>query len=109
MQGKCSYCPAAILYQEMLSTLNKSVVDAQINLSIAFDRLDYKVMAEIAHRVCAPVKHIRANRLYALFKQVEVICRTGEDLEDLANLMDEINKEGVLVCDKIKIELSTHV
>ncbi len=93
-------------YQEMLSTLDKSIVNAQINLKSALERTDYKSMAELAHRVCAPVKHIRANRLYALFKQVEVICRSGDDLEDLTGLMEEINKEAVVVCNEIKNELS---
>jgi signal transduction histidine kinase/CheY-like chemotaxis protein/HPt (histidine-containing phosphotransfer) domain-containing protein/CHASE3 domain sensor protein len=93
-------------YTEMLSTLHKSILDTQMSLRSALEQTDYKSIAELAHRICAPVKHIRAERLYSLFKKMENCCRSNTNLDQLPDLLNEINKEAVFVCKEIRKEIS---
>jgi signal transduction histidine kinase/CheY-like chemotaxis protein/HPt (histidine-containing phosphotransfer) domain-containing protein/CHASE3 domain sensor protein len=93
-------------YTEMLSALHKSILDTQVSLRSALEQSDYKSIAELAHRICAPVKHIRAERLYSLFKKMENLCRSNANLDELPDLLNEINKEAVFVCQEIRKEIS---
>lgn len=92
-------------YCEMLNTLDKSLKLAQTNLRVSNENKDIKSLAEFAHRISAPVKHINANLLYNLFKKLENVCRSNEDLEEIDELIEKINKESIKVCESIRVEL----
>lgn len=96
-------------YKEMLSTLDTSIQQAQVQLKTAYEHRDYAVMAEYAHRVCAPVKHINAGKLYSLFKQLETNCRQQKELLEIEGILDSIHKEAVLVCAEIRKELDSQL
>ena len=63
---------------------------------------DYDMIAENAHKISAPCKHLGANLLYNLLKKIEEDCRNSTNLNDVSDLIDKVITEYKTINELIK-------
>lgn len=95
-------------YLEMLETFEKSTRESIKNINSSLIENDFESIAEYAHKISAPCKHIAADKLYALIKEIETNCRQQIHLEDVNLLVKKMEVEAKVVLDLIAIEKSQH-
>lgn len=92
-------------YMDMLLTLQVGIMTGMDNLNKAFVEKDWKNMAEYAHKMSSPSKHVRANTFYKSLKEIEKRCRNTKELETILVVVKEAQKESKLVIEKIQKEI----
>ena len=95
-------------YTEMLDTFIKTTLSGLELIKVAHQNDDYQMVCNQAHKISSPCKHIGANNLYNLLKQIEKITRDATDLKSLPKLIQELTIEVDLVISETKEELSNY-
>jgi len=78
--------------KEMLEIFIRTSEEASIKLEQYFDKSDWRQIAETAHKLAAPAKHIRGTQLYDLLKNLENTAETS-NRETVEELISKIRKE----------------
>jgi len=91
-------------YTEMLETFEKSTSSGITKIEEAVSQENWKTAGEVAHRICAPCKHLSANKLYDYLKEMEEKCLNEKDLETVPELLEKTVKESHYVCGVIQNE-----
>jgi HPt (histidine-containing phosphotransfer) domain-containing protein len=96
-------------YTEMLETFEQSTSSGVEKIESAVSEKDWRTAGEVAHRICAPCKHLSANTLYTYLKEMEENCLNEIHLETIPELLEKIVNESQRVCLIIQNErLSSH-
>ena len=95
-------------YIEMLDTFEKSTQESIEKINVSLVEKDFESIAEYAHKISAPCKHISANKLYQLIKQIETNCRQKVHLETMDDLVKKMETEAKIVLDLIAEEKKQH-
>lgn len=79
-------------YNEMLHTFLDSTQSGIKDMEIAIQEEDWDMMAEYAHRICAPCKHLSADTLYKSLKEIELNCRNKNNLDTVKKTLKLVKK-----------------
>lgn len=93
-------------YLDMLLTLQSGLITGMENLTKANSEEDWKNMAEYAHKMSSPSKHIHANKLYQALKDIENRCRKSENLDSIHEIVEEALNESIVVIEIIQKEIA---
>ena len=88
-------------YLEMLETFEKSTQESIEKIKTSLGEQDFASVAEYAHKISAPCKHISANKLYQLIKEIETNCRQEIHLEGINGLVKKMEIEANIVLELI--------
>lgn len=95
----------AAFYADMLQLFIDGTKKGLIHIRSAYTISDWENVAEQAHKISSPCKHVRANELYTILKEIEKRGRNKENLETIEELINEAETQGDLVCAAIIKEL----
>lgn len=95
-------------YKDMLDTFIHSTESGMEKIEENFKSENWDVVAEYAHRFCAPCRHLSALKLHSQLKEIEKRCRNMEDLETIEVLVKMSKMEAVAVVKEVKKELALH-
>ena len=95
-----------IFFNEMLKIFIRSSGEVLLNLKQNFQVSNWTALAETAHKLAAPAKHLHARTLYSNLKKLENIAENSHP-EAIKNLIDEIEKEITLLNSLLKQKLDT--
>jgi HPt (histidine-containing phosphotransfer) domain-containing protein len=97
----------ATFFDEMLRIFIRSSEEAIAKIQLNFQNSDWIAIAESAHKLAAPAKHLQAIALYNRLKQLE---NTAENIrpEEVKGLIDaievEINEINLILKQKLKVK-----
>ncbi len=94
-----------LFYKDMLQTFIDSTSSGIEEMEVAVEEEDWDMLAEYAHRICAPCKHLSANLLYKYLKEIELNCRNKNNLESLDKTFKLVKKEFKIIKIEIDKEL----
>lgn len=92
-------------YLEMLETFNNSLKKGFVDIELCYKNNDWIGIMEYAHRMCSPVRHLKAEQLYQILKNIE--NNAGKNINGEV-LLAMINKAKVIadnLMNIIKIEM----
>lgn len=79
-------------FNEMLKIFIRSSEEAFINLQKNLQNSNWAALAETAHKLAAPAKHLQANSLYSNLKKLENTAGNSNQ-DEIMKLIDAIEKE----------------
>ncbi len=94
-------------YKDMLQTFITSTSGSFSNMKTAADNNDYDLIANEAHKIASPCKHLGANNVYVLLKEIEKKSRSREHFKQIKELIKELDKEVSLVLEAVNKELAS--
>jgi signal transduction histidine kinase/HPt (histidine-containing phosphotransfer) domain-containing protein len=94
----------AVFFMEMLRIFIRSSEDALLKFQQNFRNSDWNTLAETAHKLAAPAKHIGANKLYSHLKQLEIISETP-DINEISRLVAIVESEVKIINSILKQRL----
>lgn len=98
-------------YIDMLETFRKTTAEGLEAIRTAVEKADWTTMAEAAHKIAPPVRHMQGLNAYDLLKQLEQAGRSGdpdgnevrsnlEELEQLLRAMLSLVEEEISATGK---------
>jgi CheY-like chemotaxis protein len=78
---------------EMLNMFIKTSRDGIIEVKRGFEREDWQKVAEYAHKIKSPCKHLDALETANMLKEIEMIARNEKDKEKLRDMISHVEKE----------------
>jgi signal transduction histidine kinase/HPt (histidine-containing phosphotransfer) domain-containing protein/FixJ family two-component response regulator len=91
--------------KEMLETFLKSYQDGLKSIDEKVITNEYNFIAEIAHKICSPCRHLGADELWRLTKQLENECKKEGQNNNISKLVEDLKTEFLEVEDQIKSTL----
>lgn len=94
-------------YNDMLQTFVISTTNSHQVIKAAFSKNDWELLANESHKIASPCRHIGANNMHKILKDIEQSARTNQQTLHLKESIKILNKEVELVIDSIQTEIST--
>lgn len=88
-------------FREMLETFITSARETLTKIQEAYQRRQWEEMADAAHRLCPPSRHLDAHDLLASLKEIERIGRSKKGLKRLEELVNQVEFETQAVISGI--------
>lgn len=79
-------------YTDMLETFRKTTAEGLSIIKKAVENSDWSAMAEAAHKIAPPVKHMQGYNAYELLKQLENAGRTTVNTEEVTTALAELEQ-----------------
>lgn len=96
-------------YIDMLQTFVSTTSSSHNNMHVAQDNKDWELIANEAHKIASPCRHIGAIKLHKVLKEIEKVARTEQNVKKLKPLIKELGEELSVVLKFIDEELTiTH-
>ncbi len=92
-------------YSDMLRTFVQSTTDGMKIIQIGYSNDDWEMVANEAHKISSPCKHLGANDLYFMLKRIENITRTRKGTKLIRDSLKSLQNEVNLVVSEIESEL----
>lgn len=93
-------------YLDMLQTLARTTEEGLQHITENFAAKDYLAMAEAAHKIAAPVKHLNAAVLYEILKEIEIQGRSGETTPELKEKIETLQNGIEKILRSIEQEIA---
>lgn len=93
-------------YTDMLKTFLDTTSMGVKEMEKLLKEKNYTMIAEHAHKISAPCKHLGTDFLYEHLKILEDNCRNNESLDKVDDLIKEIKNEFKIISKLIKKELT---
>lgn len=94
-------------YLDMLQTFKASTISSMETLQIAFANDDFDTVANEAHKISSPCRHLGALKMYQMLKDIESIARQNEDSKRLKSEIKQLKDEVQIVLSAVDQELAT--
>jgi CheY-like chemotaxis protein len=94
-------------YNDMLQTFVISTTNSHQVIKAAFSKNDWELLANESHKIASPCRHIGANNMHKILKDIEQSARSNQQTLHLKESIKILNKEVELVIDSIQTEIST--
>jgi signal transduction histidine kinase/CheY-like chemotaxis protein/HPt (histidine-containing phosphotransfer) domain-containing protein len=95
-------------YVDMLNTFISTTSESHKNIKVGFSNDDWELMANEAHKIASPCKHIGAGKLHSLLKNIEQSARNEQKTKQLKNLIKELDEEVSFVLKAVNKELTAN-
>lgn len=92
-------------YLDMLETFNHSTTDGINVIQIGYANDDWEMVANEAHKISSPCKHLGAHDLYFMLKRIENITRSRKGTKLIKDALKSLQNEVDLVTAEIDTEL----
>ena len=89
---------------EMLDIFLREARICLANMRSAFLSGDWNQIAEEAHKLSAPARHLSAMELHTILKEIENNCRASSQLNEIEGLLEQAEKESQMVEREIEVE-----
>ena len=93
-------------YTDMLQTFLQTTTTGISEMEKLLKDKNYEMIAEHAHKISAPCKHLGADLLYNLLKEIEENCRNNTNLDDVSDLIEKMVTEYKTINELINKELT---
>lgn len=93
-------------YTEMLKTFISSTKNGIATIKVGFQNEDWELVANEAHKISAPCKHLGAYKLYHLLSRIENVTRTRKSTKHIKTAVKDIEDEADLVLNAVSDELA---
>lgn len=93
-------------YCDLLDTFLEGTSEGIEGLEQGLKNENWLEMAEWAHRICSPCKHLQADFLYELLKKIENAGRSKTGLDGIPSLVAQVKLEASLVMEEVRLELN---
>lgn len=93
-------------YTDMLQTFLQTTTTGISEMEKLLKEKNYAMIAEHAHKISSPCKHLGANLLYNLLKEIEENCRNNTNLDDVSDLIEKVATEYKTIKELINKELT---
>jgi signal transduction histidine kinase/DNA-binding NarL/FixJ family response regulator len=87
--------------REMLETFVKSYHQGLKQIDDKLEVHEYEEVAEVAHKICSPCRHLGADELYRLTKKLESDCRNIDPNNNISKLVVDLKSEFLRVEQQI--------
>ena len=94
-------------YEDMLSTFITTTNNSYQNMKAAFINNDMLLLANEAHKIASPCRHIGAVKLHGLLKEIEQLARKENDAKQINKRMRELDEEVSVVLTLVNHELTS--
>ena len=91
----------AEMVQVFINTTNAGIADMETALA----NEDWENLADYAHKIVPPCRHLQANSLLKKLKNIEMQIRDDNNTEGMAEMVADAKAEAALVIDLLKGEL----
>lgn len=92
-------------YNEMLDIFVHSSLEGLSNMEEALTLNDYKTLGHYAHKIVSPCRHIEAEHVVNLLREIELKAEKNElTAERAKELVSEVKSELILLTEEIKKE-----
>jgi signal transduction histidine kinase/DNA-binding response OmpR family regulator/CHASE3 domain sensor protein len=78
---------------EMLDMFVKTTNEGLANIELAVKENNLLAIAENSHKIKSPCKHLGANELAELLKEIETFARNGSSVQDIELLLEKANSD----------------
>ena len=95
-----------VFYTDMLQTFLQTTTSGISEMEKLLKEKNYAMVAEHAHKISSPCKHLGASLLYNLLKEIEENCRNNTNLDDVSDLVEKVSTEYKTIKELINKELS---
>lgn len=92
-------------YRDMLETFVETTSSGLATMEEAFSEEDWIKMADYAHKICSPCKHLGADALYQELKKIEHLGRNDENNAELPQLMTSAKEKCEQAIEQASEEL----
>jgi signal transduction histidine kinase/CheY-like chemotaxis protein/HPt (histidine-containing phosphotransfer) domain-containing protein len=79
--------------KEMLETFVKTYYQGLEQIDEKLEVQEYHEIAEVAHKICSPCRHLGADELGRLTKKLESECRKSSPKNNISKLVDDLKSE----------------
>jgi HPt (histidine-containing phosphotransfer) domain-containing protein len=94
-----------VFYNEMLDIFVRSSLEGVVNMEEALIRNDYKTIGHYAHKIISPCRHIEADSLVDLLRDIESRAEKNELEPEAAKvLVSRVREEVNELAEQIKNE-----
>jgi signal transduction histidine kinase/DNA-binding response OmpR family regulator len=94
-----------IFYLDMLRTLHRTTTDGLRAINQTSRLKDWEGMAEAAHKIAPPVKHIQAKEVYELLKMLERAGRSHAIDASVIESVQQLNRSMERMLEHLKEEI----
>jgi signal transduction histidine kinase/DNA-binding response OmpR family regulator len=94
-------------YVDMLNTFVTTTTASMENMNVAFSNKDWELIANEAHKIASPCRHLGAIKMHTLLKDIEKNARDGQNTKTIKNKMKALEKEVGRVLQLVQQELTT--
>ena len=91
--------------QEMLHMFIKTTEKDLINMQLAYTNQDWHNFAELVHKIKSPCRHLDADELSNMLKELELIARKGENGKLLSEVYENVKIDIGSLIKKVKCHL----
>ncbi|MGQ8336736.1 ATP-binding protein [Sunxiuqinia sp. A32] len=95
--------------KEMINIFLKSSKNSIDLIEQSFENSDWQAIADIAHKLAAPVKHMNVTEVHQTVKQLQLIAETNQDEELLKNKFEQLKKEITLLDNQLQEYLEEEI
>lgn len=92
-------------YNDMLETFIETTSSGIKDMKVAIEENDWDMLAECAHKISSPCKHLGANQLYSILKEIEESSRNKDNLDDNGNKLDLVKDQFKKIKKLVEQEL----
>ncbi len=92
-------------YYDLLKIFVDSTKLGVLDLEQGIKEQDFQIIAETAHKISSPCKHLAADNLYENLKKIESIARSSKKLPILEVLINEVKVESEKIIMLVQEEL----
>ena len=95
-------------YKDMLQTFISGTMEGMASIELKAKEEAWESVADYAHRISAPCKHLSALNLHSILKEIEKRCMSNSELESINDLIESAKSECTFVIGEVNKELSLH-
>lgn len=95
----------SIFYLDMLRTLHRTTTDGLRAINQTSRLKDWEGMAEAAHKIAPPVKHIQAKEVYELLKMLERAGRSHTVDPSVIESVQQLNRSMECMLERLREEI----
>ncbi|MEO9534396.1 MAG: response regulator [Crocinitomicaceae bacterium] len=92
-------------YLDMLQTFIEGTEEGVKKIAACLTQSDWENMAEYAHKIASPCKHIGAINLHKDLKEIEKICRDNGDTSRIQDIFDNVEANAALAIKEVQEEI----
>ncbi len=94
-----------VFYKDMLKTFLESTDTGIKDIEKELENKNWDWIAEYAHKMVSPCRHLSAHKLYNVLKEIEMKCRNKEQLHTIPDLLHNTKTEFATISVEIQNEL----
>lgn len=92
-------------YLEMLQTFVSTTTEGLEKMQTKLKSKSWKQISDTAHKISAPCKHLEAESLYRILKEIEFVAQQDPNEEELSALIDRATTVGNEVLAEVQEEI----